>query len=277
MPAYVTEFHQTHIFPVYLSKIGFSLVVLSTILIAAAGYVINDLYDAGIDEVNKPGKNLIGKEFSERFAKRLFFIFSIVGILIGFYLATIIQRQVMGFIQVFATGSLWMYSTYYKKRLFIGNIIIALLSALVVIIVGLYEPSIYPNIEFILYYAAFAFLVSLIREIIKDMEDIDGDERAQCKTMPIIFGMKTSKSIVVALIYITMGGLTYILWKYFYANKIVNFAYLIGMFLIPFAALSYLVSTASEKKDYHYASMFTKGIMVYGILSMIPFWYYFLR
>ena len=277
MPAYLTEFHQTHVFPVYLSKLGFSLLVLSTLLIAAAGYIINDISDVSIDEVNKPGNNLIGKQFSEQFARKIFYVFSITGILIGFWLALIIGKPVMGFINLFSAGSLWLYSTSFKKRLFIGNIVIALLSSLALIIVGLYEPSIYANIEFILYYSAFAFIVTLIREIIKDMEDIDGDELAQCKTIPIIFGIKTTKAIVNSLILITTAGIVFVLLKYFFLNKVVNFTYLVGMFIIPFSALSWLVSTAGEKKDYHYASMFTKGIMVYGILSMIPFWYYFLK
>jgi len=277
MPAFITEFHQTHIFPTHLSKTGFLMLVLSSLLVAAAGYIINDVHDVSIDEVNKPGKNLIGKKYSEQFAKKLFYWFSGIAIAIGFYLALAIQKNVMGFIQVFAVVSLYMYSSSFKKRLFIGNLIIALLAALAVAIVGLYEPSIYLNIEFVLYYAAFAFIVTLTREIIKDIEDFDGDELAQRKTIPIVFGVKIAKTIIISLIIITLAGLMYLLWKYFYMNKVTSFINLIGMFLIPFLALSYLVITAHEKKDYYYASLFTKAIMVYGLLSIIPFWYYFLR
>ncbi len=277
MPAFILEFNRTHNFPGYLSKVGFSMLMLSTLLIAAAGYIINDVYDTDIDAVNKPGKNLVGTKFSVKFAKRLFNIFSVVGILLGVYLALAIGKPVMAFIQVFAVASLYRYAAYFKKRLLIGNLIIALLSALSLIIVGLYEPSIYPNIQFILYYGVFAFMVSLTREIIKDVEDVDGDELAQCKTIPIRFGIKASKMIIVLLIAITMAALTWFLYRFFFINKVVNFATLVGMFLIPFAALAWLVISAREKKDYYYASMFTKGIMIYGLLSIIPFWYFFLR
>lgn len=277
MPAFIFEFNHTGAFPTYLSKTGFCLLVLSTLLIAAAGYIINDVYDVNIDEVNKPGKNLIGKRFSDAFAKKLFYIFSSIGIVIGIYLALVIQKPVMAFIQVFAAGSLYMYASQFKRRLLIGNLIVAFLSSLSLLIVGLFEPSIYPNIQYILYYALFAFLVSLTREIIKDIEDLDGDELAQCKSIPVLFGVKWSKAILVTLIAVTMAALSYILWRLFYTNTVISFTTLLGMFLVPFLALTYLVITAREQKDYYYASLFTKGIMIYGLLSMIPFWHYFLK
>jgi 4-hydroxybenzoate polyprenyltransferase len=277
MPAFIAQYHNTGFFMPHLSKFDFILLVLSTVLIAAGGYIINDVFDTNIDEVNKPGKNIIGKKISETTAKKFFYFLSAAGIILGFFVAYNIEKLMMGFVNVFAVGSLWMYSSYYKKRLLIGNFIVAFLSALSLLIIGLYEPYYYMNIEFLLYYAAFAFLVSLIREIIKDAEDIDGDERAQCKTLPIIAGIKTTKGVVTSLIIITVAAIVFILTKYFYFNTVVSFWYLVSIFVIPFAALIYLVGTASEKKDFHYASVFTKLIMIAGVLSMVPFYFYFLR
>ncbi len=277
MPAYQAEYNNTEVFPVHLSKIEFLLLIISTLLIAAGGYIINDVFDVRIDEINKPEKNRIGKEISERRATNLFYIFSAIGVMIGFYLAFKINKPVMAFVNVFVAGSLWMYSSYYKKRLLIGNVIIAVLSALSLLVVGLFEPEFYPNIIYLFIYAAFAFALTLIREIIKDIEDIDGDELSQCKTIPILAGSKWTKVVLMVLTVLTAAGMGWILYSYFYDNKVISFWNLIAIVEIPFVALGYLILTASEKKDYHFASTFTKIMMVLGVLSLFPFYYFFLR
>ena len=277
IPAYQTAYNNIEIFPAHLSKPDFILLVLSALLIAAAGNIINDVFDVRTDEINNPGKNSIGKFISAEAARRLCYVSWSVGIVIGFYLAFKIEKPVMGFIHVFAAGSLWMYSTYYKKRLLIGNIIIALLSALVLLMVGLFEPEFYPNITYLLIYSGFAFSVTLIREIIKDMEDVDGDERTQCKTLPVIAGIKKSKAVVLILIALTAILIGYILTSYFYGNRVISIWNLFAIFEIPFFGLAYLVITAADKKDLHFASTFTKIIMVLGVFSLFPFYYFFLR
>ena len=277
MPAYQTQYNYTELFPNHLSKIEFVLLLLSTLLIAAAGNIINDVFDVRTDEINKPGKNLVGKFISAKKATTLFFVFCTIGILIGFFLAFKINKPVMGFIHVFAAGSLWMYSSYYKKRLLIGNVIVALLSALSLLIVGLFEPEFYPNITYLLIYSGFAFAVSVIREIIKDMEDADGDERSQCKTLPVIAGIKRSKVVLIGIVVLTAAFLAYTLYSYFYDNKQINFWNLIAIFEIPFLALSYLVISAKEKQDFRFASRFAKLMIVFGVFTLLPFYYFFLR
>jgi len=277
MPAYQTAYNNIEIFPPHLSKMDFMLLVCSTLLIAAAGNIINDVFDVISDGINKPGKNSIGKLISSETATRLFYIFSATGIAIGFYLAFKIEKPVMGFINVFAAGSLWMYSSYYKKRLLTGNILIAILAGLALLIIGLYEPEFYPNITYLLIYCGFAFAVTLIREIIKDMEDIDGDERTQCKTLPVIVGIKKTKTVVLILIIVTIALVGWVLVTYFYGNHVISIWNLLAIFEIPFLALAYLVMTASEKKDFHFASTFAKLIMVLGVFSLFPFYYFFLR
>lgn len=277
IPAFVASYFATNSFPSHLSAFHFSLLVTSTILIAAAGYIINDYFDVHIDEINKPGMNIIGKDVSERNAKRLFYALSAIGILIGFYLAVKIDKPVMGLIHVFTAVSLWMYSSHFKRRLFSGNIIISFLCALSLLVVGLFEPEFYGNFNFIMWFAVPAFLLSFVRELIKDIEDIDGDELSQCKTAPIVLGIKTTKFIVAILILLTMTYLSNIIFKNFFTNKVIGFWYLELIFLIPLFGLLYLVVTAEEKKDYHYASLFTKILMLAGVLSLLPFWYYFLK
>ncbi len=277
LPAFKTEYFITGIFPNYLSDLNFSLLVFSTILITAAGYIINDYFDIHIDEVNKPGINIIGKNISKKYARNLFYGMSALGIILGFYVAIKISKPAMGLLPLFSTVSLWMYSSFYKRRLFSGNIIVSILCALSILIVGLYEPEFYKNFIYLIWFAVPAFILTFIRELIKDMEDIDGDELSQCKTAPIVLGIKKTKIIVIILIAALAFYISFVLYTYFYSNTVLNFWYLIGLFLIPLIALIYLIKSASEKKDYYYASLYSKIIMLGGIFSIFFFWFYFLK
>jgi 4-hydroxybenzoate polyprenyltransferase len=277
MPAYQTEYINTNVFPDHLSKIEFALLVFATLVIAAGGNIINDVFDVRIDEVNKPGKNLVGAKIKESVAKSVAYLFFFLGSVIGVSLAVKNDLIAMGFLFPFSAVTLYMYSMYYKRRLLIGNILIAALSGLSILIVALFEPHFYPNMQFVLIYAVFAFLISIVRELIKDAEDIDGDERAQCKTFPILFGIGKTKILAAFILLLNAAAVTYFLYSYFYMNTVINFWYLLCLFLIPFAALLYLIITAAEKKDFYYASMFSKIVMLYGVLSMVPFYYFFLK
>ncbi len=277
LPAFETESIITGEYPSHLSNLDFALLLFSTLFVAAGGYIINDLFDVKSDEINKPGKNIIEKLISAKTAKILFFSFSVIGIIIGFYLAWKIDHLIMGSVHVFSAVSLWMYSSYYKKRFLSGNILIAGLSSLSLLIVGLFEPEFYRNFIYLLLYAGFAFFVTLIREIIKDMEDLDGDSQTECKTIPVKLGLQKTKIILYTLIVLTTVLLIAILFQYFYDNKVINFWMMAIMFVVPFAALISLVRSAEQKKDYYYAGIFTKLIMVAGVLTMLPFYFYFLR
>lgn len=277
LPAFKTEFNITGNFPVHLSDFNFILLLVSTVLIAASGYIINDYFDVNIDEINKPGKNIIGTSLNAVTAKKLYFIMSGVGVILGFYVAFKTTMPVMGLVPLFCAASLWMYSSHYKRRLFIGNVIVALLSALSVFIVGLYEPEFYRNFIFLVWYGFLAFLISLIRELIKDMQDAEGDELQQCKTAPIILGIRKTKAVVFALIMLMAGYIIYIINGNFKSNSVISVWYMSGMFVIPLTALSYLIITAREKKDFFYASMFTKILMLGGLISIFLFWHFFLK
>jgi len=277
MPAYITEYNNTGTFPAHLSKIEFFILLFATMTIAAGGYIINDVFDVHIDEVNKPGKNPVGKSISVQAASMTAYILFTAGSVIGIALSIKADVPAMGFLLPFSAVSLYMYSSHFKRRLLTGNFIIALLSALSVMIVALFEQHFYPNIQFVLIYAVFAFIISLIREIIKDAEDMEGDERSQCKTFPILYGIQRTKILLSALITINLFIIGYFLSLYFYTNTVISFWYLLGLFAIPFVALGYLVTSAETKKDFHYASVFAKFVMLYGILTMVPFYWYFLK
>jgi 4-hydroxybenzoate polyprenyltransferase len=277
LPAYQTEYLNTQEFPAHLSNIDFILLVFSTVIIAAGGNIINDVFDVNIDAINKPGKNLIGTGIKESVAKNVAYAFLFLGSIIGMDIAFQTNVIGMGFLFPFSAVTLYMYSAHFKRRLLIGNILIALLSGLSILVIALFEPHFYPNLQFVLIYAVFAFLLSLARELMKDAEDVDGDERAQCKTFPILFGITKTKILATVIILLNAAAVVYFLYTYFYRNTVISFWYIICLFLIPLAALLYLIITASEKKDFYYASMFSKIVMLYGVLSMIPFYYFFLK
>ena len=217
------------------------------------------------------------KTISERTAMQCYGLLTAAGILAGFYLALLIHKPVMGFVNVFVAASLWMYSTQLKKKLLVGNILIALLSALTLLVVGLFEPEFYRNFLFLAVYAGFAFLLSLTREIVKDMEDLEGDERGQVKSLPVRFGLKKTKVVVLVLIVITAWLLGNVLFNAFYISTVFNFWNILIGCELPFAVLLFLVATATEKKDFRFISRVEKVIMLLGILSLIPLYYYYIR
>jgi 4-hydroxybenzoate polyprenyltransferase len=277
LPAFKAEYFITSTFPNYLSDLDFFLLVFSTVVIAAGGYVINDCFDVEIDAVNKPGRNIIGKELSVKKAKSFFYILSSLGVVAGMYVAIKINKPVVGLLPLFAAASLWMYASFYKKRFMIGNVIIAILCSLTVLLPGLYEPEFYRNFTFLIWFAVPAFLMTLLRELIKDMEDLEGDQLNDSRTVPIVLGIPKTKFILVTLIVFTGGYLSLVLHNNFLTNKVISIWNLLGIFLIPLLALAYLVASATGKKDFYYASMFAKILMAGGVCSIYLFWHYFLK
>lgn len=277
LPAFTAEYFITGSFPAYLSSFHFALLVFSTVLLAAGGYIINDYYDLSIDEINKPEKIIIGKTIRERTAFQAYVFLTAAGVIGGFYLAYTIHKPVMGFVNVFVAASLWMYSTQLKRKLLVGNVLIAFLSALTLLVVGLFEPEFYRNFLFLTVYAGFAFLLSLTREIVKDMEDLEGDERGQVKSLPVRFGLKRTKLVVLLLVLGTAWLLGNTLYNTFFTTTVLNFWNLFIFCELPFAVLLFLLASASEKKDFRFISLVIKVIMLLGILSLVPLYYYFIR
>lgn len=277
LPAFETTSIITGDYPEHMSRLHFALLVAATLCVTAAGNIINDVFDVTTDAVNRPGRNLFEHTLRPAVGHRSFLILAATGSLLGLYLGVSVGKPAIGLLHLFASGSLWMYSSYYKRRLIIGNLIIALLSFLMVMIPGLFEPEFYPNISYLLVYACLAFLVSWAREIIKDMEDQEGDRSMDCNTIPIRFGIRAAKAISVSILILTGGAIGYVIHANFYDNTVVGWWNLLLIFELPLAGLVYLTVTAEGTKDFHYASVFAKVYLLLGILSMFPFWYYFLR
>jgi 4-hydroxybenzoate polyprenyltransferase len=188
-----------------LTNLQFSLLVLSSVLIAAAGYIINDYFDLNIDLINKPDKLVVEKHIRRRWAIFWHMGLSVLGILISLYLSWKTGAWWLGIANFGCVIALWFYSTTFKKKMLSGNIIISLMTAWVVLVIGLLSLQmmtlrvgehgtliVFGNLQsklmrLTLLYAGFAFIISVIREVIKDMEDLPGDERYGCRTMPIVW------------------------------------------------------------------------------------------
>ncbi len=267
-------------FQVQLNTLQFSMLVLSTVLIAAAGYIINDYFDRKTDLINRPGRVIVGRLIKRRYAMAFHIIFSVLGILAGTYLAYSIHRLSLSIVFIFASLVLWFYSTTYKRQVLVGNFIISALIGLVPMMVLLFEfPLLVKryqlyilasgiNFDYLIFwvgsYAIFAFIVNLIREIIKDIEDFEGDYVFGRQTIPIAWGVRTAKWIVIALIVIMILPIVYLL-VYHLSDKI-SFVYIVLFVIVPLIMLAFGVSWASTKKQFHILSQSSKLIMLSGLL-----------
>jgi 4-hydroxybenzoate polyprenyltransferase len=234
----------------------FFLLVTSTCVIAAAGYIINDYYDIKIDLINKPDRVVIGKGITRRYAILLHTVLSLLGVAIGTYL-----NWRIGILNFSAAFLLWWYSNDLKRQPLIGNVVVGLLTALSIVIVdSLYQTG---N-EMIFIYGAFAFFITLIREIIKDMEDLKGDDTFGCKTLPIIWGMRKTKNFIYGVIF--LFSLIVVLLHFFFV-QLPEYYFLLFLF-IPLLVLLYSLFRADTKKDYARLSNFCKVILLLGVFSM---------
>ncbi|HYC86070.1 MAG TPA: geranylgeranylglycerol-phosphate geranylgeranyltransferase [Chryseosolibacter sp.] len=231
----------------------------STVLIAAGGYIINDYYDIKIDLVNKPERVVIGKGITRRYALLFHTVLSISGILLG-----LILNWRIGAINFGSVFLLWWYSNDLKRHPLIGNVVVALLTAIAILMVdALYTTG---NL-LIVSYATFAFFMTFIREIIKDMEDLKGDDTFGCKTLPIVWGIRRTKFFLYGLLLVFTS--TVFMLNFFFINLPVIY---IGVFLLlPLSWLLFRLVRADTRKDFAWLSSFCKFIMLLGILSLAFF------
>ncbi len=239
-----------------VDDIALLVLVASTVLIAAAGYIINDYYDVKIDYINKPDRVVIGKTITRRYAILFHVLLSLMGISLG-----MVIHWKIGLINAFSVFLLWLYSNSLKRLPFVGNVTVAVLTGLSILVVDfLYQAS---N-PLIFIYALFAFFMTLIREIVKDMEDLKGDNTFGCKTLPIVLGVRKTK-IIIYIILALFGGIVVIL-NYFY--RALPFDYYVLFLFGPLVFLLYRLIRADMKRDYRVLSNISKVIMLLGILSM---------
>ncbi len=266
-----------------LTDFQFLLLVFATVMLTAAGYVINDYFDTRTDRINRPERMVIDKEIPRRKALVIHILLNILGVGAGVYLSVSIGFSFLGIIFFLIAGLLWFYSTTYKRQFLIGNLLVASLTALVPFTVTLFEIPML-NREFsaqmIFYHATwrplvlwsaaisvFAFMLTLIREIIKDMEDYEGDYSFGRRSLPVVLGLDATRYIVLALILTTLG---LILWVVLgYLRDTITLIYSGVMLVIPLLWLSLGTWRARSPKEYHRCSLLTKWIMLAGLLYIL--------
>lgn len=238
---------------------SFWALTLSTALIAAAGYIINDYYDVKIDAINKPERMVVGKVIRRRRAMFAHLFLSFTGVAIGLWLSIPV-----GLINFGAVMLLWGYSARLKKMVLIGNIVIALLAASMLLVVAVYANTLN---KVTIGYAVFAFLISLIREIIKDMEDVKGDASFDCRTLPIVAGLRNTKRVLYPLAGLFLA---LIVAAILHSRTTIYFdSYMVLLVLPPCIWLILKLTRADKKRDFTYLSNLNKVIMLAGILSML--------
>ncbi len=279
----ITPIFNSYGVPRFLDDLHFLLLALSTLLIAASGYIINDYNDVGIDTINKPHRLIIGSVINKNFIMPVYFTCNIIAIGIGIYLGWYVGNYKLGYLHFFTASLLWFYATSFKKMLLVGNLIVSFLSAFVLLIVVFYEPMLYlaeaPStvaasgaiLLIIGSYAVFAFFVSLVREIVKDMEDIKGDADYDCRTLPIVFGILPGKAIVAFLVISILCGIGWIQKIQFVGHQFYEFWYLMLALQLPLIVFLAGLYKAEHKKHYHRLSLLIKIVMFLGVLSMLYF------
>lgn len=265
----------------------FHWMLIASILIAGGGYIINDYFDLNIDSINKPDKLIVDKEISRRWAMMLHFIMSISGLVITGYVSMKLNNFLLLLLNGIAVILLWVYSTTFKKKLLSGNIIISALTAWVIFMLFFSElnwntgkPIPESNLALIsiykltIIYGGFAFIVSLIREVIKDMEDEIGDRKYGCTTMPIVWGINATKVFVAVWIIALFGALCAIM---IYA--LFNTWYLVSVYIILLLVFIFNIFQKLRKaksiQDYARLTREVKILMLAGILSMALYNFYF--
>ena len=274
--------------PIYGShsshQLGF--IILASVLIAAAGYIINDYFDLNIDQINKPDRVIVNNTVSRRWAIFWHLVLSLLGL---FFTVLALPPSLFWYLilaNLFSILLLWLYSTNFKKQLLIGNVIISILTSWVILIVFFSKsPLSVDNIitadhreirlfRLTMLYAGFAFIISLIREVLKDMEDRVGDARYGCRTMPIEWGLPASK-VFVAVWIIVLAGTLVILQLYVLAyGWWLSIVYCLLAIVVPLLIVLSKLTAANTQQDFHLLSRYVKAIMFTGILSMLFFYYY---
>ncbi len=252
----------------------------SSVLIAAAGYIINDYFDLNIDRVNKPDRLVVDKVIKRRWTIVWHWILSVVGVGLGFYVSMRVHNVLVGLSNLGCVVLLWFYSTVFKRKLLIGNVIISLLTAWVILVlylcefrVSLLSDPVYDRVlsrlfKYAILYAGFAFIISLIREVIKDIEDIEGDARYGCRTMPIVWGINTAKVFAATWLVVLTGALIVIQFYALHYGWWLVVSYNVLLLILPLMWILRKLYHATKPEDYRRLSELIKVVMLMGILSM---------
>lgn len=261
-----------------------TLLIISTIFIAAGGYVINDYFDVKIDRINRPEDLVVTRIISRDGAMRIFQVLTILGIVMGLAVAWWSRSWTMAMIYIVIPGLLWFYSASYKRQLLVGNIVVAFVSALVPLLVAIanadylrdlygealaYTPIVGQLYVWLSGFSLFAFLMTFVREMVKDIEDIKGDCEMECRTIPIVWGEMTTKIISSVILLITMALIGYLLWAVLPFPcewRTLSTRYVLFGLLVPILCAIVLLWAAKTPLEYRRTQLIIKFAMFMGIM-----------
>lgn len=274
-----------YLFPISaLTNYDFIILSLSVVLITAGGYIVNDIYDMQVDQINKPKKVIVSVSISKRNAWILYGIFTLVGLGLGIYLSLEKHQLDHIFYFVGAVVGLFIYSSRLQKLPILGNLLVAALCALVIYLTKSFDlkysdeivGSALKNASSVkltfwslsyFFFLRISFGITLIREILKDIEDINGDYNAKYKTLPIILGIKRVRNLVILLSIVLFLYVIIDAWLTIsIGSSIISYA----LFGISFLLLAFIykIWSANSKREFRQLSSLLKIIMLLGILSM---------
>lgn len=253
------------------------LLVISTVCIAAGGYIINNIFDQNTDLDNKPDNVIVGKSISEALAYNLYVGFTLVGVCIGFYLSNLILRPNFLLFFIIPAALLYIYATSLKQIMIVGNVIVAFMLSFSIIIVGIF--MVFPAtdaenkiemttvLSVLLDFAIIAFIINLIREMVKDLEDINGDYNQGMQTLPIVLGASRTTKLVFALSFIPILAILYYVYNNLF-ELLYATLYIFGFIVGPLLYFTIKIWAAKNKKDYYHLSTVLKLTIFFGILSI---------
>lgn len=264
------------------------LLILATVFIAAGGYVINDYFDIKIDRINKPDKQIVSTIVTKQQAMLLHQVLTGIGVICGLALAFSLRSFTLGFLFIVVPGLLWFYSASYKRQFLTGNLIVALLAGLSVLVVGIaavadlkhtYNDLVFQTtIPAEIYvwmggFALFSFLLTFVRELVKDMQDVEGDREMECRTVAIVWGAAKTKLLIYSVVVVVIGLLLGVSKFYIPFENSLSFRYILFGLILPLLAFIFLIVKAQNTDALKSAATFLKYIMLLGVLYSFVFYF----
>lgn len=287
--AIITPILEVHEISVSTPTLSLILVIIGTSLITMGGYVINDYFDTRIDEINKPHRVLIGKAISRHKAMQLHQILTIIGVIMGLYVAWQTRSITIAMVFVFVPGLLWFYSTSYKRQFFIGNLVIGGITAFVPLVIALVESRFLMQIygsavieygviadiyKWVGFFAVFAFTLTILREMVKDLEDEKGDRELECRTVPIVIGNQWAKLVITSFTVALIAAIVYLIYGlHSFADISLLRNFLLYAVCAPLVFFILMLFRSKTPAEYAITQNLLKVIMLIGVLFSLVFLY----
>jgi len=266
--------------PLSLADWHYILLVLSTVCLAAGGAIVNAIFQQDSDSENKPEFQVVGKFISENTAYNLYVAFTFIGVSIGFYLSNMIQKPNFAILFILIASTLYFYASSIKNSVLVGNIIIAFVNSIYLLIIGLFDllPVTFDgnqtvmgiHFSILIDYAIFTFIISLLIELVSDIENTNGDSNQGLNTLPIAIGISKAKKVALAISLIPIFCVLYYLKVYLFDAKLLySFIYGLLFTVIPLIYFSFKIFKANDPKEFRHLYLILNWILFLGYLSIL--------